>query len=249
MKAGIDIGSRSIKIYYESGGKPIRKKFDTVRFFKDYLHKKGDKYDIGYKSLFDGQIPDILVATGYGKLATNLNVTKTVSEIIAHATGAVKFSKNKNMTLIDIGGQDTKVINIEGGHVADFYMNNKCAAGSGRYIENMANVLGVSLDDISKMRDNPIRIDSTCATFGESEVLSKLFEGIPVPEIGAGINLAVVKRLIPIILRYNNENIYISGGVAKNEAVVRFLSHELKKTVKIIDFPDFNGAYGCYNYE
>jgi predicted CoA-substrate-specific enzyme activase len=249
MKAGIDIGSRSIKIYFEINGNPIRKKIDTISFFKNYLSSDNDMLKIENNDLFNGYHPDEIIATGYGKLATNIKTTKTISEIIAHAVGAMESTGEKNFILVDIGGQDTKVIKISDCNVVDFQMNNKCAAGSGRYIENMAQILGLSISDISSRVKNPIRIDSTCTTFGESEVLGKFFEDNSIENIAAGINEAVARRLIPMIRKYNSNTIFVSGGVANNSAVISFLSTGLSLDVKRIDFPDFNGAYGCYKYE
>ncbi len=249
MKVGIDIGSRSLKIYFEMNGNPVRKKIDTISFFKSYLSSDNDILKIRHSDLFNGYCPDDIIATGYGKLATNIKSTKTISEIIAHAKGAMESTGEKNFVLVDIGGQDTKVIKISNCNVVDFQMNNKCAAGSGRYIENMAQILGLSINDISNKVNNPIRIDSTCATFGESEVLGKFFEDISIENIAAGINKAVARRLIPMIQKYNSNNIFVSGGVANNSAVIAFLSAGLNLDIKRIEFPDFSGAYGCYKYE
>ena len=250
-RAGLDIGSRNIKIVYSSESGEFRfKKLDTVEFFKEYVINGEKKFFLKYEKLFDNFIPEYVVATGYGKLALNIKTDATISEIKAHALGALYQTKEETFVLVDIGGQDTKVITVMNGKVVDFYMNNKCAAGSGRYVENMANVLGFDIETFSQKKDNPIKIDSTCATFGESEVLSRVFEGVPVDEIAAGVNEAVAKKIIPFVRKNELKKIYLSGGVAQNEAVFWFMKKFFpEREVKIVPNPQFNAAIGAINYE
>ena len=247
MCIGIDSGSRRVKIVLMEGNKIVRSRsFDTLRFYKRYGTIKEGKLCVRF-DLLDLTIDprSRICVTGYGRNNINLSGGNIVTEIQAHVQGALFQTGLKNFTLLDLGGQDTKVAYVEEGKARDFLMNDKCAAGSGRYLENMARVLAVSLRDLGDQYNDPIDLDTTCAIFGESEMIGNIIEGIPISRICAGVNLSVVKRVLPLINRFPPQNIVFSGGVAKNEAIVKLLEESVHVPVIVPKHPAFNGAIGC----
>ena len=247
MHIGIDLGSRRVKIVLMEGNKIVRSRsFDTLRFYKRYGVIKEGKLRVRFDRLDLPIDPrSRICVTGYGRNNINLSGGNIVTEIQAHAQGALFQTGLKDFTLLDLGGQDTKVAYVEKGKIRDFLMNDKCAAGSGRYLENMARVLAASLRDLGEHYKDPIDLNATCAIFGESEIIGTIVEGIPVPRICAGVNLSAVKRVLPLINRFPRRNIVASGGVAKNGAVIKLLEHSLHVPVIIPKRPVFNGAIGC----
>jgi predicted CoA-substrate-specific enzyme activase len=247
MHVGIDLGSRRVKIVLMEGSEVVRtRSFDTLRFYKRYGTIRRGKLWVQFNRLDLPMDPRSRVfATGYGRNNINLSGGNIVTEIQAHTQGAIFQTGLKDFTLVDLGGQDTKVAHVEGKKVRDFLMNDKCAAGSGRYLENMARVLAVSLTYLGGQHEDPIDLDATCAIFGESEMIGKIIEGIPIPRICAGVNLSVVRRVLPLINRFPNQNIVVSGGVARNKAILRLLSQSVDAPVIRPKRPAFNGAIGC----
>ena len=152
-----------------------------------------------------------------------------------------------DFTLIDIGGQDTKVVKIVQGRMVDFQTNDKCAASSGRYLENMAAVLDISLDEMGQHYKDPVTLSSTCAVFGESEVIGCLAEGKPIEAICAGVNYSVVRRVMPDVRRMPSGHYVLSGGVGRNNAVRHLLEQELRTKLIVPENHFFLGAIGCCN--
>jgi predicted CoA-substrate-specific enzyme activase len=144
-----------------------------------------------------------------------------------------------------MGGQDTKVAQVVAGKLTDFVMNDKCAASSGRYLENMAAVLEVSLTELSSYSDEPIPLDATCGIFGESELIGQILRGHPLSSLCAGVNLTLVKRVLPMLKRFPSETVVITGGVALNGAMVTLLAARCGMAVVIPKHPQHNGAIGC----
>ncbi|RJP55602.1 MAG: 2-hydroxyglutaryl-CoA dehydratase [Deltaproteobacteria bacterium] len=191
------------------------------------------------------------VSTGYGRKRVEGRLT-AVTEITCHARG-IKALLPGTRLLIDIGGQDSKAIELdENGQVVDFAMNDKCAAGTGRFLEAMARALQVDIEVMSEL-DNGARgdltISSMCTVFAESEVVSLIAEGLKVNEIVHGLNrsiasrtLSLIKRIIPDIAGFP---IAMSGGVARNSGVVRAISNAMKSKVVIPPMPDTIGALGA----
>ncbi|NIS60513.1 MAG: 2-hydroxyglutaryl-CoA dehydratase [Proteobacteria bacterium] len=247
MFIGIDLGSRRVKIVLMEGREITRtRSFDTLPFYKRYGTIRGGKLWVQFDRLdFPDDPRSRISVTGYGRNNINLSGGNIVTEIQAHTRGALFQTGLRDFTLVDLGGQDTKVAYVEKGRVRDFLMNDKCAAGSGRYLENMAKVLAVSLKELGKQYDDPIDLDTTCAIFGESEMIGNIIEGTPIPRICAGVNLSVVKRVLPLINRFPRQNIVVSGGVAKNRAIIKLLEHFVHLPVIVPKRPAFNGAIGC----
>jgi len=190
-----------------------------------------------------------VAACGYGRQAAAIGGASILPEIQAHALGAQMATGSSDFLLIDIGGQDSKVVRVIDNMVRDFSTNDKCAAGSGRYLENMGKVLGLDSEQLGAYWQEPAILNSTCAVFGESELVGKIIEGVSFASLAAGVNESVVKRLLPLIHRHLPvKDIYLAGGVAQNGAICRLLSQELGQSVKVLPQAQFNGALGCCYY-
>ena len=145
--------------------------------------------------------------------------------------------------MLDLGGQDSKVVLVERGNVKDFVSNDRCAASTGRYLENMAQVLGMSLKEMSSHYKEPIKLSSTCAIFGETELIGLLASGKKPERLAAGVNYSIIRRFLPLIKKYPSYPLCLSGGVAQNKAITKILkSRELN--VIALPFPQFGGALG-----
>ena len=192
---------------------------------------------------------DYVISTGYGRNAVTF-ANKAATEIICHAKGAY-FMIPDTRTIIDIGGQDSKAIEVDDkGNVRDFVMNDKCAAGTGRFLEVMAEVLEVgSIDNmgpISLKGENPCSISSTCTIFAESEVVSLRAEGKSRENLIAGVHKAVASRVAVMAKRLKiNPKVIFTGGVAKNIGVKRALEEELGIDVLVPEEPQIMGALGA----
>lgn len=197
----------------------------------------------------DGKKPAYTIATGYGRISAPY-ADETVTEITCHAKGA--YSLNPDVrTIIDMGGQDCKVIRMdESGNVTDFIMNDKCAAGTGRFLEVIASVFKVRLDSLGPMAlqaEVSVPISSTCTVFAESEVISLLARGEKPENIIRGVHQAIAQRVTGMTVRVGVEDaILFSGGVAKNEGMKNALEEAFHKPVVIPGFdPQIIGALGA----
>ncbi len=189
-----------------------------------------------------------VISTGYGRNGVSF-ANKAVTEIICHAKG-VNFLIPEARTVIDIGGQDSKVIGVrEDGTVRDFVMNDKCAAGTGRFLEVMATVLGLSIEEmgpISLTSREPCSISSTCTIFAETEMVSLRADGRTREDIVAGIHRAVASRVAIMgkTVGYR-EQVVFTGGVAKNMGVKSALEAGIGLPILIPDEPQIVGALGA----
>lgn len=189
-----------------------------------------------------------LVATGYGRVQVP-GADRTVTEITCHARGAHFLCPNVR-TVIDIGGQDSKAIAVgPDGRVLDFVMNDKCAAGSGRFLEVMARVLEVDVADLGALALSAPRraqISSTCTVFAESEVVTHLAAGVPRAEIAAGIHEAIAARVATMVGRIPVEDVVVlTGGVARNAGVARMLEEKLGHRILVPEQAQLAGAIGA----
>lgn len=256
MLCGVDLGSRSVKIALlemgagEAPGRIVRlEKVDTIAFYRDYGRKQGEKLVVDFASLGLGQeTMAMLVSTGYGRNTLELAGGEAIPELKAHVLGAVHQTGLKDFTLIDLGGQDSKIIQVRRGKMQDFLTNDKCAASSGRYLENMAHVLGMSLEELGCHLEDPVELSSTCAVFGESELIGQIVEGVPLPRLAAGVNATIIKRILPMLRNFLGETIVFTGGVAYNSAVRTLLAQATGREIVVPPEPQFNGAIGCCCY-
>jgi (R)-2-hydroxyacyl-CoA dehydratese activating ATPase len=193
-----------------------------------------------------GAIP--LVATGYGRKLVR-QATRMVTEITCHARGVYREFAHGG-TLVDIGGQDSKVIGISPkGDVVDFSMNDKCAAGTGRFLENMARRLGVPLERMGQVAlaaAEEVSISSTCTVFAESEVISLIAHGVAVEPILRGLHRSLIKRIVAMIQTVGlTPPLMLSGGVVQNQAIPQMLEEETGEMVILPRYPQLMGAYGA----
>lgn len=188
------------------------------------------------------------VVTGYGRINYK-NADKQITEITCHAKG-INFLMKEAKTIVDIGGQDAKVIKLnEKGQVSNFVMNEKCAAGTGRFLEVMARVLGCTLGDLSQLADKStkeISISSVCTVFAESEVISRLSAGEKIEDVARGAHVAIAKRIMGMCNRVGFvPKVVMSGGVALNSNMVKALSIELGCDIEVAPYPQAVGAIGA----
>ena len=246
MPIGIDLGSRFVKIVQTHDFKEFKKIcLDTVQFLTQRI-KTGPKKTNYFLALSDlGLQPEkSLVVTGYGKHLVGKKI-KAITEIRAHFRGACFQTGLKNFILVEMGGQDSKVLWVQDNKVMDFQTNDKCASGTGRYLENMARLMNLSLQKLSREIEDPVAINNTCAIFGESEIIGFLMEQVPLKRICAGINDSIARRIIQMIRRYPPSPLILCGGVALNQGVVTLLSRRYGRPIITPKEPQFNGAIGC----
>lgn len=188
------------------------------------------------------------IATGYGRVIYR-EADSQITEISCHAKG-VSYLMNDVETIIDIGGQDAKVIKIDkDGKVKNFVMNEKCAAGTGRFLEVMARVLGCKIDELSDLADKAtmnIPISSVCTVFAESEVISRLASGASIEDVARGAHISIAKRILGMCNRVGYEPIIaMTGGVALNKNMVKILGDELGSPVTAAPYTQSCGAIGA----
>jgi len=189
-----------------------------------------------------------IVTTGYGRDLVKFG-NRSITEITCHAAGAHHL-RPEIRTIVDVGGQDSKVIALDDrGRVATFRMNDKCAAGTGRFLEVMARALGVELADFGRIAlqsQNPAPVSSFCAVFAESEVVSLAAKGYPKIDIIGGIHQAIARRLSSMVRAVGlREPVAMTGGVAKNEGAVRALEQALGVEIVLHPEPQIVGALGA----
>jgi predicted CoA-substrate-specific enzyme activase len=250
IRIGIDLGSRKAKFALLNGREIVRlADYDTIAFYKRFGRLEGDDLilDLKGSGLFDDLELDgaLVMVTGYGRNSLRLKGAQVISEIRAHVAGAIFQTGMRQFTMLDMGGQDTKVALVRDGRLQDFVMNDKCAASSGRYLENMAAVLEVSLDELASHWGEPVKLDSTCGIFGESELIGQILRGHPIARLCAGVNMTLVKRFLPMLCRFPSDTIVLVGGVARNRALALLLERESGHRVVVPEHPQYNGAIGC----
>jgi (R)-2-hydroxyacyl-CoA dehydratese activating ATPase len=188
-----------------------------------------------------------IVATGYGRNALRFADT-TITEITCHARGVHHLAPEVR-TIVEIGGQDSKFITLEdGGRVRDFSMNDRCAAGSGRFLEMVATRLGVDLPTLAELSgrsQNPALISSMCVVFAETEIIGLLAEGVPPPDIAAGVQNAIAQRVTALAGRSIAPPVCFTGGVALQLGMVRALETALACAVQVSKMPQYTGALGA----
>ncbi|EQF72451.1 activator of (R)-2-hydroxyglutaryl-CoA dehydratase [Clostridioides difficile CD206] len=177
---------------------------------------------------------------------------KQISELSCHARG-VNFIIPETRTIIDIGGQDAKVLKLDNnGRLLNFLMNDKCAAGTGRFLDVMAKIIEVDVSElgsISMNSQNEVSISSTCTVFAESEVISHLSENAKIEDIVAGIHTSVAKRVSSLVKRIGvQRNVVMVGGVARNSGIVRAMAREINTEIIVPDIPQLTGALGAALY-
>lgn len=244
--AGVDIGSLTAKCVLLSNSKIIAYRVMRVKPKIEDTAKEVFEETLRIAGVRREEISRIF-STGYGRARVDF-ADRAITEISCHAMGA-SFLIPSVRTVIDIGGQDSKVIVVENGKVVDFVMNDKCSAGTGRFLEVMANALHLKLEElgvIAVRAKKKIAISSTCTVFAESEVIGYLSAGEKVEEIVAGICDAIASRIIGMVNRVGiREDVVLTGGVAKNLGVKKAIEEKLGVSVKVPEEPQIVGALGA----
>ncbi len=239
--AGIDIGSRTIELVVVDKEGKITLSLQADTGF--------DPVEEAQKML-DGVEYDRIMATGYGRnLCETFFDMPTVTEIKAHARGARAFFPDA-LTVLDIGGQDSKAIAMqENGKIKKFEMNDRCAAGTGKFLEVMAKTLGYDLTLFGRealMAEEGLNISSMCTVFAESEVTSLIAKGQDRREIALGLHSSVIRRAGSMINRVSSEGaIVFTGGVARNPCMCALLQEKLKRNILVPEDPQLVGALGA----
>lgn len=246
---GIDIGSSACKAVILKDGDEIVGTFKVAvgtgttgpnRAFEGVLESAGLSAD---------EI-DYVLATGYGR-NTFERADAQMSELSCHAKGANHLFPDVR-TVIDIGGQDVKVIQIDYGAMVNFQMNDKCAAGTGRFLDVMARILEVDVSDLASLAaksTKKIAISSTCTVFAESEVISQLANGEKKEDVVNGIHYAITARVVGLARRVGiRDRVVMTGGVAQNAGVVKALQDQLEHEVSTSPLSQYVGALGAALY-
>ena len=187
-----------------------------------------------------------VIATGYGRVSVDY-AAKTVTEITCHGRGGYALL-GRDCTVVDIGGQDTKVITVEGGMSSSFLMNDKCSAGTGKFLEIMANRLGVDLPELFALAEQgePLAISSMCTVFAESEVISHIGAGERREDIAAGVVDSVVTKVAGLCARHTMRgDVLLTGGLCDSAYLVDRLSHKLGVKVYSDPMGRYAGALGA----
>ena len=251
--AGIDIGSTTIKIVLAD---------EEERLIAEYVCPTGSHFHKHTVAAFDHVLEQknisrdnisFVFSTGYGRKLFK-EADDSISEISANAVGARKIASEVGMvsTIINIGGQDLKIISLDDdGHVKNFAMNDKCAAGTGRFLDMTARNLEVEVDELGdyhlKAAGVPLTINSTCTVFAESEIIGLLANGNGKAEIIAGIHYYIAKRVIRLAKRIGSlgEVIFFDGGPAMNKGLVTAIEDELMRKTVVPENPQITTAYGA----
>ncbi|HCE45884.1 MAG TPA: 2-hydroxyglutaryl-CoA dehydratase [Lentisphaeria bacterium] len=244
---GVDIGARSIDIVLFDGRKIIdsivintgaKPRERALSAYQNLLVKNGLRKNKLFKT----------VSTGYGRNHFT-GTDEAVSEIACHAAGVAYYYPDAEL-VIDIGGQDSKVIKmLPGGKVVDFGMNDRCAAGTGRFIEMVSDILDIKIEDISKMSFRKVsgcEINSMCAVFAESEIVGLLQNEVPVEKLLKGVFVSVAKRVVSLMGKsFTSKDIVFTGGVAMINGVAEALEQETGSKIVIPANPQITGALGA----
>ena len=242
---GIDIGSTASKIFVQGESEPLRfilptgwSSRETSRQIEKLLQSEG--IDVRDKSRVR------VASTGYGRQAVEY-ADIVITEITCHGLGG-SYLAGGDCTVIDIGGQDTKIINMENGIIADFLMNDKCAAGTGKFVEIMANSLNVELEELFSVAETgkALSISSLCTVFAETEVINFIGAGGKREDIAAGIVDSVAMKVAGMCARQTiSQKVILTGGLSRNSYFAETLSKKIKRT--IIMHPDacYAGAIGA----
>ena len=243
--AGIDIGSTMTKVVIVNEGIVSSVIGPTGpeqrRLANKVMEEALEKADLAFGSI------DYIVSTGYGRINVPF-ADKQVTEITCHARGVASLFPEVK-TVVDIGGQDSKGIKIDKGRPIDFVMNDKCAAGSGRFLEITADALGIPIEEMGPLAlksENPALISNVCTIFAEQEVVSKLAEGVPLKDLVAGVLESLANRVSKMVKRLHvEEAVVLTGGVAKNAGLVKAFSEKLSCPVSVPSEPLLTGAIGA----
>jgi (R)-2-hydroxyacyl-CoA dehydratese activating ATPase len=244
--AGIDVGSTMTKVVILNGGIIALIIGPTGAEHRRLANQVMDQ--ALKKAALSFQAITYIVSTGYGRINVPF-ADKQLTEITCHAKGVASLFPEAR-TIIDIGGQDVKGIKIDGhAKIVDFAMNDKCAAGTGRFIEVIADTLGIPLDQVgvlSLQSKNPAKISNICTIWAQQEVAASLAEGVPIPDLLAGVHQSLADRIIRMVNRLSVEkDVIVTGGGGLNKGLLKALSEQLGHEVLAPEEPLITGALGA----
>ncbi|RJQ78143.1 MAG: 2-hydroxyglutaryl-CoA dehydratase [Desulfobacteraceae bacterium] len=246
ITAGIDVGSISAKAAIVRDGEVLTTCVMMTGYNARHAGREVFERALTQSGLTAADVEKI-VATGYGRNSLDF-AGRVVTEITCHAAGAC-FLDPQIRSIIDIGGQDSKAIVLDNGKVKDFAMNDKCAAGTGRFLEVMARALQVDLDafgELSLAADKAAPISSLCTVFAESEIISLIAKGERRANIIAGIHASIGARVVAMARRIGvRAPVMMTGGVAKNIGVVKALEEKLGTELRVSQQAQLTGAIGA----
>lgn len=242
---GIDIGSTASKVIVmdEEKSKVLHKLVissgwnskETAKHIHDWL-----------TTIVDNTQDSVITATGYGRISVPY-ADKQVTEITCHGRGA-RYLFGDDCTVVDIGGQDTKIIHLENGMVSDFVMNDKCSAGTGKFVEVMANRLGLDMEEFFELAKmgKEVQISSMCTVFAESEVISLIGNGVPKQDIANGVIGSIISKVSTQAGKAGSGKRYVlTGGFSSSDYVIEKLSEKLGAPVESHPLGRFAGALGA----
>ena len=186
-----------------------------------------------------------VAATGYGRVAVDY-ADFVITEITCHGRGGRELAGNE-CAIIDVGGQDTKVILVDQGMIQDFLMNDKCSAGTGKFLEVMTNRLGLTQKELSELasQGKDVTISSMCTVFAESEVISLIGKGTSREDIAYGVVESVAVKVAQLISQLGGNHYFLTGGLCEDEYVISRLSHALNAPVESMPLARYAGAIGA----
>lgn len=245
--AGVDIGSTMTKVVLMDEDEEICSRIVGPTGAE---HRRL-AYKVMEEALKQADLPfdeiSYVVATGYGRVNVPF-ADRQITELSCHAKGISSLFPNVRIA-IDIGGQDAKGMKIINGNLVDFVMNDKCAAGTGRFLEVLSDALGIKVEDlgaISLRSTNKVKVSSVCTIFAQQEVVSYLSEGTPLEDIVAGLHDAIAGRVVRMVRRLKIEpDVVLTGGVAKNIGVVKAVEENMGCEVLVPEDPLLSGALGA----
>ena len=245
--AGIDLGSTMTKVVIIDEGEAILARVESHTGAEHRrLANKVMEQALAQANLAFAEIAYV-VATGYGRINVPF-ADSQITELTCHARGVFSLFPSVR-TALDIGGQDAKGLKIKEGKLIDFVTNDKCAAGTGRFLEVIAKTLDLKLEElgnISLKSTNRVNISNTCTIFAQQEVISRLSDGVPLEDIVAGLHEAIASRAVGMLRRLKIEpDVVFTGGVAKNSGVVKAVRENLGSEVLVPDDPLISGAMGA----
>lgn len=240
---GIDVGSRYVKTAFSYKGKILDLLlFDTSLFYSDLCKHTPNGLKIK-SSAFPYKITGI-TGCGYGRDCLKFEGIELITEMKAHSAGGFIQSGMPDFLLLDLGGQDSKLLVVKNKKLTEFISNDRCAACTGRFLENMSSVLNMPLSELSSHYSDPVSLSSTCAVFSETELISRMASGETRERLAAGINYSIYRRISGMLGKFSRGTLLFAGGVAYNQAIRKFLEDEGWK-VRVLSYPQHNAAIGC----
>lgn len=245
--AGIDLGSTMTKVVILDEDEQVcayvvnHTGAEHRRLANKVMEEVLDKANLSIEDM------SFIMATGYGRINVPF-ADRQITELTCHARGVASYFPNVRLA-IDIGGQDVKGLKIRNGKLLDFVMSDKCAAGTGRFLEVTAEALGLKLEDLGRISlgsTQKISVSSTCTVFAQQEVVNHLSNDVPLEDVVAGLHDAIASRVARMVRRLKVEpDVVFTGGVAKNVGVVKALEENLGCTVLVPEEPLLSGAIGA----